>query len=196
MSKIDLSKAKIGDKFRTRDGHIMVYTSYDGYILGSGRGEFVLTTEEEFPIGDGWEKLSLYYFSDGTGNDGLPFDASNVLQSLQEKIPIRVPYGYELVEQVFDKPLDTIERDIRINYEMGKVVEVAKEEKQELQRRQEVVELAEKLVTNELFAVTNHIHDMRELGAAINLDSPTEYAFLIAEEFVSTKEKYLKEGKL
>lgn len=52
---------------------------------------------------------------------------------------------------------------------------------EELQRRQEVVELAEKLVTNELFAVTNHIHDMRELGAAINLDSPAEYAFLIAE---------------
>lgn len=56
--------------------------------------------------------------------------------------------------------------------------------------------IIKKLVTNELFAVTNHIHDMRELGAAINLDSPTEYAFLIAEEFVSTREKYLKEGKL
>ena len=176
---IDLSKAKIGNKFLTSGGHIMVYTSYEGYILGSGRGEYVLTTEEEFPVGDGWEKLSFYYFSDGTGNDGLPFDASNVLQSLQEKIPIHVPYGYELVEQVFDKPLDTLERDMRINYEMGKAVEVAKEERQELQRRQEVVELAEMI----FFSDRGNKYSFKECVE-------------VAEHSVNIRNQYLKEGKL
>ena len=32
MSKIDLSKAKIGDKFRTRDGSVMEYVGYDNFL--------------------------------------------------------------------------------------------------------------------------------------------------------------------
>jgi hypothetical protein len=178
---IDLSKARVGDKFRTRDGHIMVYTSYEGYILGSGRGEYVLTTEEEFPVGDGLEKLSFYYFSDGTGNDGLPFDASNVLQSLQEKIPIRVPYGYELVEQVFDdeKDIMNLEIDERRNREMQKFVEDAKDENQELQRRQEVVELAEMI----FFSDRGNKYSFKECVE-------------VAEHSVNIRNQYLKEGKL
>ncbi len=183
MSKIDLSKAKIGDKFRTRDGHIMIYTSRDRYILDSGRGEYVLTTEEEFPIhnedGNGWTKLSFYYFSDGTGNNGLPFDASNVLQSLRDKIPLYVPYGYELIEQVFDETLNTIERDERRNREMQKFVEVTKEEEQELQRRQEVVELADRIFFS-------------ERGSAYSFKDCIE----VAEYSVNMINQYLKEGKL
>ena len=176
MSKIDLSKAKIGDKFRTRDGHIMVYTSRDRYILGSGRGDHVLTTEEEFPVGDGWEKLSLYYFSDGTGNDGLPFDARNVLQNLQEKIPISVPYGYELVEQVFDKPLDEL---IEEGTKLIKENDDAIAEGKELQRRQEVVELADRIFFS-------------ERGSAYSFKDCIE----VAEHSVNMIKQYLKDGKL
>lgn len=160
MSKIDLSKAKIGDKFRLKNGVIATYKCYSNYpcahahILESG--------------------LKLYVANcDGTEVNGM--------------------HEYDVIEQVLDKPLDEL---IEEGTKQIKKNDDAIKEEQELQRRQEVVELAEKLVTNELFAVTNHIHDMRELGAAINLDSPTEYAFLIAEEFVNNKSKYLKNGKL
>ena len=163
MSKIDLSKAKLGDKFRTRDGSVVEYVGYE-------------------------DILDLYTVS-GENNKPYPVHKDGRYLCARES-------SDDVIVQVLDESLDTIERDVRTNREMEKIVEVAKEEKQELQRRQEVVELAEKLVTNELFAVTNHLHDMRELGAAINLDSPTEYAFLIAEEFVNNKSKYLENGKL
>ena len=32
MNNIDLSKAKIGDKFRTRDGSVMEYVGYDNFL--------------------------------------------------------------------------------------------------------------------------------------------------------------------
>lgn len=163
MSKIDLSQAKVGDKFRDRYGrlHELIYI-----LKGDCSFRYLLVDEQ---------KDSVYnYKVDGSY---LQHDISNL----------------DLVEQVFDKPLDELieegTKQIKENDD-----EIAEEN--ELQRRQEVVELAEKLVTNELFAVTNHMHDMRELGAVINLDSSTEYAFLIAEEFVNNKSKYLKNGKL
>lgn len=166
MSKIDLSKAKIGDKFINKEGTVLeLIKVHSGY-------EYPYELKDE--IGHSYSVTN-----DGSyvkGEDG----------------------SLDLV-RVFDELLsamEKIERSERINRDMQKIAEIADEEKQELQRRQYVVELAEKLVTNELFAVTNHIHDMRELGAAINLDSPTEYAFLIAEEFVNTRGKYLKKGKL
>lgn len=168
MSKIDLSKAKIGDKFRARCGCLFVYVGKLSYDVAD---KYLLIDEEG-------SKFNFFKY-------GCYMEADE--------------HRLDLVEQVFDEPLIAMkrtERDERTNRDMQKIAEIADEEKQELQRRQEVVELAEKLVTNELFAVTNHIHDMRELGAAINLDSPTEYAFLIAEEFVNNKSKYLENGKL
>ena len=161
MSKIDLSKAKIGDKFRAREGRILLYD-----------GEDFENRDDKYKLID--EKGYVKHF----------FQYGEYLYNEESYL--------DLVEQVFDD--EKMEREIKSQKEMQEAVGI--EDEAELQRRQEVVELAEKLVTNELFAVTNHIHDMRELGAAINLDSPTEYAFLIAEEFVSTREKYLKEGKL
>lgn len=191
MSKIDLSKAKIGDKFRTRNGGVVTYKGTDGRIAKSRSDYYVCVCSDD---------TKITYFKNGA-------------LLLDEEHP------YDLVEQVFDdekdkaivdKILNDVEKVTNGVVEAMPLIESAaianllrepllpenNEDDAELQRRQEVVELAEKLVTNELFAVTNHIHDMRELGDAINLDSPTEYAFLIAEEFVSTREKYLKEGKL
>lgn len=151
MSKIDLSKAKIGDKFRDRGGrlHELIYV-----LKEDCRFRYLLVNEQKDVVDD--YKVGGSYLND---------DISNL----------------DLVEQVLDEPLDTRERDIRTNYEMGNVVKVAKEEKQEHKRRQEVVELAEKLL----------IRNLKDLA---------EYsyyaAFKDAETFVKLKHKYLKEGKL
>ena len=185
MSKIDLSKAKIGDKFRTRRGKIMEYIGESSF-----NNQYILIDERD---------IKLYFYKEGN-------------------YTLITEHKYDLIEQVFDdetdraitdKILKDVEKVVNGVAEAMPLIESAtianlsreplqenREENYELQRRQEVVALAEKLVTNELFAVTNHIHDMRELGAAINLDSPTEYAFFIAEEFVNNKSKYLKDGKL
>lgn len=163
MSNIDLSKAKIGDKFRTKLGYVVIFT---GLYRRAKKYRYMFDRVDDKYCGFCCDINGVTY-----GNDEI----------------------YTIVEQVFDKPLDEL---IEEGTKQIKKNDDAIKEEQELQRRQEVVELAEKLVTNELFAVTNHIHDMRELGAAINLDSPTEYAFLIAEEFVNNKSKYLKDGKL
>lgn len=162
MSKIDLSKAKVGDKFRTRSGSIRTYYECKNY-----------------------ESIDYYLLKDEDGNIFYYHKYGNFILCSDTE--------YDLVEQVHDKPLHEL---IQEGTKQIKESRDAISEEKELQRRQEVVELAEKLVTNELFAITNHIHDMRELGAAINLDSPTEYAFLIAEEFVNNKSKYLENGKL
>lgn len=167
MATIDLSKAKIGDKFRTRSGCILEYV---------GETSFYMVDKYLLEV----EGCVIFRF----------YKHGNYMAAGE--------HGLDLVEQVFDDKKDTTDLEIveAMNQAIKEIPEKAAEREQELQRRQEVVELAEKLVTNELFAVTNHIHDMRELGAAINLDSPAEYAFLIAEEFVIAKDKYLKEGKL
>jgi phosphosulfolactate synthase (CoM biosynthesis protein A) len=163
MSKIDLSKAKIGDKFRTRDGRILEY-----------KGKSDVMIDDNYLFDDKEERRTILLFRNGS-------------------YMLTYKHELDLIEQVLDKPLDEL---IEEGTKQIKENDDAIAEEKELQRREEVVELAEKLVINELFAVTNHIHDMRELGAAINLDSPTEYAFLIAEEFVNNKSKYLKNGKL
>jgi hypothetical protein len=177
---IDLSKAKVGDKFRLITNKIVTYicnVEYDGEL---------------------WHRVM---FEDGRV---LDIDDMWIEENLVEQV-----FDYEKDRAITDKILKDVEKVVNGVAEAMPHIESTtianlpreplpenNEDDAELQRRQEVVELAEKLVTNELFAVTNHLHDMRELGAAINLDSPTEYAFLIAEEFVNNKSKYLKNGKL
>lgn len=161
MSKIDLSKAKIGDKFRTKNGKIVEYVGTDQNHIGD-----VFILENKYG--------SRYHF----------YKCGNYM-SIEE-------HFLDLIEQVFDEPLDTKERDIRKNDEMRKVVEIEDEEKQELQRRQEVVEVA-----NELFTRGT----MDDWYCALIKHGKTkktylEWIFGWAEEFVSTREKYLKEGKL
>ena len=146
MSKIDLSQAKIGDKFRTRDGSVVEYVDYD-------------------------KSLDLYIVS--SEND-KPYPVQKDGRFLCERESFS-----DLIKQVLDKPLDTIERDMRINHEMEKVVEVAKKEKQELQRRQEVVELADRIFFS-------------ERGSAYSFKDCIE----VAEHSVNMINQYLKEGKL
>lgn len=116
MAAIDLSKAKIGDKFRTRCEQIVKYVGEDqDRCIGSDK--FLFNDKEGH---------RYHFYEDGTY---MNFEGHKL----------------DLVEQVFDETFDTIERDERSNREMKEVVEETKEEEQELKRRKEVVELAEKI---------------------------------------------------
>lgn len=152
MSKIDLSKAKVGDKFRTRDGFIMTYY---GCVNYKSKNYYLLKDED----------YNKFYYHE-YGEFMLDRDSE-----------------YDLVEQVLDneKDIATLERDERINLDMANVVIDIENEQQELQRRQEVVELAEKLWLRNLKDLAGYSYDA---------------AFKDAETFVELKIKYLKDGKL
>lgn len=145
---IDLSKAKIGDKFLTREGYVVALKDIVQYM---GDIIYRLTSPKVF----------VRVFQNGKmykGNKASEFD---------------------LVEQVFDETFDTTERDERINHEMQKSVEEAREENQELQRRQEVVELAERI----FFSDRGSMYSFKE-------------CIEVAEHSVNIRNQYLKEGKL
>ena len=234
MSKIDLSKAKIGDKFINKEGNILQFIRYYfeyvyAYELKDAHGRCYSVTNDGSFIEGEENSLDLVVQvlddeKDRAITDKILKDVEKVVNGVAGAMPL---IESAAIANLLRKPLPENNEDIDLldnsisveergqviaqmaknEYEIAKelgfaiqnlpyIVEQPKEDNPELQRRQEVVELAEKLVTNELFAVTNHMHDMRKLGAVINLDSPTEYAFLIAEEFVNNKSKYLENGKL
>lgn len=161
MSKIDLSKAKIGDKFRTRNGGVVTYKGTDGRIAKS---------------------RSDYYVCACSGDAKITYFKNGVLL-LDEEHP------YDLVEQVFDD--DKMEREIKSQKEMQEAVGI--EDEAELQRRQEVVELAEKMYimfeneTLRCYLSCNDTYCSEDL---------VEMTFIRAAFFVNKKHKYLKEGKL
>jgi hypothetical protein len=165
MSKIDLSQAKVGDKFRDRYGrlHELIYI-----LKGDCSFRYLLVDEQKDNVDN--------YKVDGSY---LQHDISNL----------------DLVEQVFDEQLDTKERDIRTNYEIKKVIEVADEEKQELHRRQEVFDLAEKMYImfeNEIL----RYHLNRDGSDKFCSEDLREMAIIRASSFINKKHKYLKDGKL
>ena len=141
MSKIDLSKANVGDKFRTREGIVVKYVDYDKYL-----DLYIVSSENDKPYAvqkDGRYLCERECFSDLAG-------------------------------QVLDKPLDEL---IEEGTKQIKENDDAIAEENELQRRQEVVELAERIFTN-------------------CENTTIEDAFCGAETFIKFKNKYLKEGKL
>lgn len=184
MSKIDLSKAKLGDKFRTKGGQILKYDGKDN--SSSFDDEYQLIYENH---------RVLYYYRKG---NFLPLSESE----------------YDLIEQVFDDEKDRAITDKILKdvekvtngvaeamplFESAAIANLSREQlpennedDAELQRRQEVVELAEKLFTEKyLQEWYQYLTD--------NNTAKTDYITYIfewAEKFVNAKDKYLKEGKL
>lgn len=146
MNKIDLSKAKIGDKFRTRDGRI---ATFHGRFPKS-----LIGLDYYVRIGKG---IPMRYFVTGMW---LPDEETQD----------------DLVEQVFDKPLDEL---IEEGTKQIKERIDAIEEENELQRRQEVVELADRIFFS-------------ERGSAYSFKECIE----VAEHSVNMINQYLNEGKL
>lgn len=184
---IDLSKAKIGDKFRDRHGrlHELIY---------------ILKGDCCFPC------LLVNETKDTVNN--YKFDGS-YLQDNKSKL--------DLIEQVFDdekdraitdKILKDVEKVVNGVAEAMPLIESAaianllrepslenNEDDAELQRRQEVVELAEKMYI---------MFEKENLRCCLSCNESNTYysedlqgmALVRASSFVNKKHKYLKEGKL
>lgn len=192
MSKIDLSKAKVGDKFRTRIGEVLTYKGVDGYIA---------KTRSDYHICARPDDYRLTYFDNG-------------------KFIFYEEHPYDLVEQVFDNG-DLLDNNIsaeegrqaivemaKNEYEKAKelgvaiqnlplIVEQQKEENLELQRRQEVIALAEKLVVNEeMMKSHKDLFEAEVHNCAKTLTTYTAFVIRSAEDFIKHKNQYLKDGKL
>ena len=140
---IDLSKAKIGDKFRTRDGGVFEYVEYDNL-------------------------LDLYIVSSENGNQ---YPVQKDGRYLRERECFS-----DLIVQVLDKPIDElIEEGTKQFRESSDAIA----EENELQRRQEVVELAERI----FFSDRGNMYTFKECVE-------------IAENSVNIRNQYLKDGKL
>jgi hypothetical protein len=164
MSKIDLSKAKIGDKFRTEFGYVLELVG----LCRRKKYKYIL------------ERVDDKYIS-------RCYDVSGYTDSAYKD-------EYRLVEQVLDKPLDEL---IEEGTKQLRESRDAIAEENELQRRQEVIELAERLL------FMNRMHDAYEAYIeALNkenlqtLMSFPLYILQCAEDFIKHKNQYLKEGKL
>lgn len=168
MTTIDLSKAKVGDKFRTRCGQIVRYVGEDqDKCIGNDKFLF-----------DDKEGYRYHFYEDGTY---MNFEGHEL----------------DLVEQVFDKTLDIIERYERINRDMQKIAEIADEERQELQRRKEVIELARKMLfdDNTYQFYINYIRAKQNEGAE-QVMTYLRYVIDYAEDCVNKFNQYLNDGKL
>ena len=161
MSKIDLSKAKIGDKFRTEFGYVVKLIG----LCRRNRYKYLFEVDgENLSCGyDKWGETDYKHRNE-----------------------------YRLVEQVLDKPLEElIEEGTEQIKENGDAIA----EQQELQRRQEVIELSEKMyIMFETETLRYHLNrDGRDNFCSENL---REMAIIRAASFINKKHKYLKDGKL
>jgi hypothetical protein len=153
MKEIDLSQTKIGDKFRTRNGEVATYKGTDGRIAKSRSDYYVCACSDD---------AKITYFKNGA----LLLDEE---------------HSYDLVEQVFDdeKYTTDLERIDAMNQALKEFSEKAAEREKDLQRRQEVVELADRIFFS-------------ERGSAYSFKECIE----VAEHSVNMINQYLKEGKL
>jgi hypothetical protein len=149
MNTIDLSKAKIGDKFRIKNGEVVTYKGTDGRIAKSRSDYYVCACSND---------AKITYFKNGA-------------LLLDEVHP------YDLVEQVLDKPLDELIKEATKQFREND--DAIAEERQELQRRQEVVELAERI----FFSDRGNMYSFKE-------------CIEVAEHSVNIKNQYLNDGKL
>ena len=185
MSKIDLSRAKIGDKFRTKNGLILTYCKRT-YV------------DSDFHV-----------LSHNDGSIDVFYKNGNYLK--------RSACGLDLAEQVFDDEkdrafIDKILKDVEtvVNGVAGAMPHIESaaianlpreqlpennEDDAELQRRQEVIELAEKMYImfeNE----TLRYHLNRDGSDKFYSEDLREMAIMRASFFINKKHKYLKDGKL
>ena len=214
---IDLSKAKLGDKFRTRGGLVLTY--YKEYI---NRGVHILKKEGgmttlflengNYMVGGDMHPLDLVeqVFDDEKGRaiaDKILKDVETVVNGVAEAMPLiessaianllrkPLPENNEYID-LLDNSISVEERGQVIaqmaknEYEKAKelgfaiqnlpyIVEQPKEDNPELQRRQEVVELADRI----FFSERGSVYSFKE-------------CIEVAEHSVNVINQYLKEGKL
>ena len=158
---IDLSKAKIGDKFRTRCGRILEYIGNDSYDIDN-----------------------KYLLKDENGRQCNFYKHGNYITYGEDDL--------DLVEQVIDKPLDEL---IEGGTKQIKENDDAIAEENELKRRQEVVELAEKMLLSESMhkLCITYLRGEQYNGSE-RATSFHAYFLKAAEVFIDYKNEYLKNG--
>ena len=162
MSKIDLSKAKIGDKFRTKLGYVVIFT---GLYPRAKKYRYI------------FERVDDKYCGFCCDINGVPYGNDEI---------------YTIAEQVFDKPLDEL---IEEETKQIKENDDAIAEGKELQRRQEVVELAEEMYIMFENETLRYRLNRDGIGNFCS-ENLREMAIIRAASFVNKKHKYLKDGKL
>lgn len=171
MSKIDLSKAKIGDKFRTRNGRILEY---------KGKSDAMIA--DNYLFDDKEECRTILFFRNG----------SYMLRYKHELDLIAQVFDDEKGRAITDKILNDVEKVTNGVAEAMPLIESAvianlpreplpenNEDDPELQRRKEVVELADRIFFS-------------ERGSAYSFKDCIE----VAEHSVNMINQYLKEGNL
>lgn len=175
MSKIDLSKAKIGDKFRTRDGRIATFHGrFPKSIIGL---DYYVKIGKDIPMR--CFVTGMWLPDKETQCDLIEqvFDKGDLLDnniSVEER-------GQALVEMAKSEREEAKEFGVVIQ-NLPHIVEQQKEDNPELQRRQEVLKFADMLFFNQ--------KDTRV--ALFRYDE----AIKVAENIVNIRDEYLKEGKL
>ena len=169
---IDLSKAKVGDKFRTRVGLIFTYSRMAKSFT---EGEFHLLYSENGML-NMFLRNGHYLIRDANALDLVEqvFDKGDLLDSnisVEEK-------GQALVEMAKNEREKAKEFGVVIQ-NLPYIVEQPKEDNPELQRRQEVVELADRI----FFSERGNTYSFKE-------------CIEVAEHSVNVINQYLKEGKL
>lgn len=189
MSKIDLSKAKVGDKFRTRGGRIATFhgrfpksiIGLDYYVkIGKDIPMRCFVTGMWLPDEETQDDLVEQVFDDEKDRaitDKILKDVEKVVNGVTQAMPL---IESATIANLYREPLPENNED-----------------NSELQRRQEVIALAEKLVVNEEMMKAHK--DLFEAEVYAHAKTQTTYpAFVIrsAEDFIKYKNQYLKEGKL
>ena len=174
---VDLSKAKIGDKFRTKNGRILEYIGKNFECAGVNCEYY----SDKYELIDK-HGFILHFFQHG----GYLYNEKNDLDLVAQV------FGYEKDRAVTYKILKDVEKVTNGVAEAMPLIESAaianlpreplpedNEDDAELQRRQEVVELADRIFFS-------------ERGSAYSFKDCIE----VAEHSVNMINQYLKEGKL
>lgn len=185
MSKIDLSKAKLGDKFITKEGRILRLAHQGHKYTLIARGCFVRLNQNGKLYEDNEE--SKFDLVEQVFDNGDQLDNNISVEKRGEVLAEMTKSEYEKAKEL---GIDFLQVYIEKNPEEY-------EKKQERQRRQEVIALAEKLVVNEEMMKSHK--DLFEAEVHAGAKTLTTYpAFVIrsAEDFIKYKNQYLKDGKL
>lgn len=178
MSNIDLSKAKIGDKFRLVTNKIVTYicnVEYDAELWH----RVMFDDGRKLDIDDMWieENLVEQVFDDEKGRvitDKILKDVEKVVNGVAEAMPLNES---AVIANLPREPLPENNEDDA-----------------ELQRRQEVVELAEKMYI--MFENENYRYYLSCNRSDTDCSEELmEIAIKIAASFINKKHQYLKEGK-
>ena len=184
MSKIDLSKAKLGDKFITKEGRILTLAHQGRKYTLIGRGCFVRMNQNG----------KLYEDNEESKFDLIEqfFDNGDILD-LGERGEVLA----EMTKSEYEKAKELGIDFLQVYMEENPEEKDPEEDKREFDRRLEVVVLAGKLLVDEgIIKAYKDAFEAEVHSCAEKTTTFSEFVIRQADEFVKYKKKYLNTGKL